>query len=161
MHIAYLLIGSNLGERHNFIAQASGFIQQRCGKIVGQSALYETAPWGLITQPAFLNQAIAVETGLEPQQLMQVLLSIENDMGRTRTVQYGPRTIDLDILLINQLVLDTPLLKLPHPALPERRFALIPLAEIAPSLMHPIFNKTIIELLTLCQDQSDVQKKID
>jgi len=161
MHIAYLLIGSNLGERHSFIAQANGFIQQRCGKIIGQSALYETAPWGLISQPAFLNQAIAVETGHEPQQLMQVLLSIENDMGRTRTIQYGPRTIDLDILLINQLVLDTPILKVPHPALPERRFALIPLAEIAPSLVHPIYNKTVLELLTLCQDQSDVQKKMD
>lgn len=161
MCIAYLLIGSNLGERAKFIAQANEFIQQRCGKIMGQSALYETAPWGLLAQPAFLNQAISVETTLEPEQLMQVLLAIENDMGRTRTIQYGPRTIDLDILLINQHVLDTPLLKLPHPALPERRFALIPLAEIAPGLVHPIFNKTVLELLTLCQDQSDVQKKMD
>ncbi len=159
MHIAYLLTGSNLGERANFISQANTFIEQRCGKIIRHSAIYETAPWGLLSQPAFLNQAIAIETTLSPQTLMQILLAIETEMGRTRTIQFGPRTIDIDILFIDTLIIDTPSLQIPHPAIPNRRFALIPLLEIAPTLIHPILNKSIQTLLTLCQDESDVQKK--
>lgn len=159
MHIAYLLTGSNLGERANFISQANTDIEQRCGKIIRHSAIYETAPWGLLSQPAFLNQAIAIETTLSPQSLMKRLLSIETEMGRTRTIQFGPRTIDIDILLIDSLIIDTPSLQIPHPALPNRRFALIPLLEIAPTLIHPILNKSIETLLTLCPDESDVQKK--
>ncbi len=159
MHTAYLLIGSNIGEREIYLEQAKVYLNQKCGRIVQQSALYETAPWGIQEQPSFLNQAIVLETLLTPENLMITLLEIEEKMGRIRTVKFGPRTIDLDILLYNQLIMDNQLLKLPHPSLPERRFALTALAEIAPSLVHPILKKTIKALLLECTDNSNVQKK--
>lgn len=160
MPIAYLLIGSNLGNRVQYLENACVQVQQACGKIVKQSVYYETAPWGMTNQPAFLNQALAIETQLAPAELMQTLLTIETRMGRIRTVKLGPRTIDLDILQIDQLVMNTPLLQLPHPAMHQRRFALIPMVEIAPTLMHPILQQTMTQLLASCTDDSDVQKKI-
>ncbi|MFZ2784967.1 MAG: 2-amino-4-hydroxy-6-hydroxymethyldihydropteridine diphosphokinase [Sediminibacterium sp.] len=160
MGIAYLLTGSNLGERASGLQEANALIAQNCGKILYRSSLYETAPWGLLEQPSFLNQAIAVETTLKPEELMQALLKIETQMGRVRDTRYGPRIIDLDILLFDQVIMDQPILKLPHPALPQRRFALTPLAEIAPTLLHPVLQKNILELLAECPDNSDVQKKI-
>jgi 2-amino-4-hydroxy-6-hydroxymethyldihydropteridine diphosphokinase len=159
MSTAYLLIGGNLGDRSAFLQQAVDLIGRRCGNIVLSSAIYETAAWGVTDQPSFYNQAIAVETMLVPEQLMQDLLHIEEDMGRKRMVKMGPRIIDLDILLIDALVISSPLLTLPHPALPYRRFALLPLSEIAPQLLHPILHKTINQLLADCTDELDVQKK--
>ena len=161
MYTAYLLTGSNLGERELYLEQASIYLTQRCGRIVQQSALYETAPWGIQEQPSFLNQAIAIKTLLTPEELMNSLLHIEELMGRIRTVKYGPRTIDLDILLYDQIIMNSQLLKLPHPSLPERRFALTALAEIAPDLVHPILKKTVKTLLSACTDNSNVQKKIN
>ncbi|WP_439505728.1 2-amino-4-hydroxy-6-hydroxymethyldihydropteridine diphosphokinase [Sediminibacterium sp.] len=160
MHIAYLLIGSNLGDKSSYLKNASSYIQQQCGQIVKQSAYYETAPWGFTDQPGFLNQALMLETALDPGELMRRLLAIETTMGRTRTIKMGPRIIDLDILQIDQMVLDTPLLQLPHPAMHQRRFALIPLVEIASELVHPVIQKTMAELLQECPDQGDVQKKM-
>lgn len=160
MGIAYLLTGSNLGDRASSLQKANALIAQSCGKIISFSSLYETAPWGLLEQPAFLNQAIAVETSLEPEELMRRLLEIEAAMGRIRDARYGPRIIDLDILLYDQVVMDQPILNLPHPALPQRRFALTPLAEIAPALLHPVLQKNMQELLAECTDDSDVQKKL-
>lgn len=160
MQLAYLLIGSNLGDKATYLKNASSYIQQQCGKIVKQSSYYETEPWGFTEQPSFLNQAICIQTELAPAQLMHTLLQIESEMGRTRTIKMGPRTIDLDILQIDQETIDTPLLQLPHPAMHLRRFALIPMVEIAPTLMHPLLKKTMTQLLTECEDQTDVQKKI-
>ena len=160
MGTAYLLTGSNLGDRASSLQKANALIAQSCGKIISFSSLYETAPWGLLEQPAFLNQAIAVETSLEPEELMQALLEIEAAMGRIRDARYGPRIIDLDILLYDQVIMEQPILRLPHPALPQRRFALTPLAEIAPALIHPVLQKNIQELLAECTDDSDVQKKL-
>lgn len=160
MGTAYLLTGSNLGDRASSLQKANALIVQSCGKIISYSSLYETAPWGLLEQPAFLNQAIAVETSLEPEELMQALLDIEAAMGRIRDARYGPRIIDLDILLYDQVIMEQPILRLPHPALPQRRFALTPLAEIAPALIHPVLQKNIQELLAECTDDSDVQKKL-
>lgn len=160
MGTAYLLTGSNLGDRASSLQKANALIVQSCGKIISYSSLYETAPWGLLEQPAFLNQAIAVETSLEPEELMQALLEIEAAMGRIRDARYGPRIIDLDILLYDQVIMERPILHLPHPALPQRRFALTPLAEIAPALIHPVLQKNIQELLAECTDDSDVQKKL-
>ena len=159
MSTAYLLTGGNLGNRSAYLQQAAQLIQQTCGNIVHYSAIYETAAWGVTDQPSFYNQAIALETILTPETLMQQLLQIEEDMGRKRIQKMGPRIIDLDILLIDQLVISTGLLTLPHPALPERRFALLPLCEIAPSLIHPVLRKSISQLLTDCTDELDVQKK--
>lgn len=160
MHLAYLLIGSNLGDKTTYLKNAGSYIQQQCGQIVKQSSFYETEPWGFTEQPSFLNQALCIQTELAPAQLMYTLLQIESKMGRTRELKMGPRIIDLDILQIDQQIVDTPLLQLPHPSMHLRRFALIPMEEIAPQLMHPQFNKTITQLLAECSDQTDVQKKI-
>src|SRR5476651_2466868 len=123
MYTAYLLMGGNLGNRSAYLQDAKRLIQQSCGNIVLSSAIYETAAWGVTDQPSFYNQAIALETMLELEILMQHLLKIEIQMGRERTMKMGPRTIDLDILLIDDLIISSGLLTLPHPALPMRRFA--------------------------------------
>ncbi len=159
MSTAYLLIGGNLGNRTAYLQQATQLIRQSCGNIVHSSAIYETAAWGVTDQPSFYNQAIALETSLAPETLMQQLLGIEEQMGRKRVVKMGPRIIDLDILLIDDLVMSTGLLTLPHPALPFRRFALLPLCEIAPALIHPVLHRSISQLLDECTDELDVQKK--
>ena len=158
MNIAYLLIGGNLGNRSANLQKAIQLIEQNCGQVVQSSAIYETAAWGLTEQPAFYNQALKIETTVLPEALMQELLHIEQMMGRIRTVKLGPRTIDLDMLFYDQLILNSTLLVLPHPALTERRFVLLPLAEIAANLMHPILHKTIQVLLNECPDHLDVQK---
>ncbi len=159
MNTAYLLIGGNLGNRIAYLQKARDLVQQFCGNIVHYSSIYETAAWGITDQPAFFNQALMLETMLAPETLMLELLEIENTMGRKRTLKMGPRIIDLDILLIDDLIINTDLLTLPHPALPMRRFALLPLAEIAPALLHPVSGKTISQLLEECTDPLDVQKK--
>ena len=158
MNIAYLLIGGNLGNRSANLQKAIHLIEQNCGQIVQLSAIYETAAWGLTDQPSFYNQAIKLQTILEPETLMQQLLNIETEMGRIRTIKLGPRIIDLDMLFYNQSILNTDLLVIPHPAITKRRFALLPLAEIAPELIHPVYSKTIELLLKECPDQLDVQK---
>ena len=159
MNTAYLLIGGNLGDRAAYLAEAVNQISDRCGRVTSTSSLYETAAWGNTNQPAFYNQAISVETILEPETLLERLLAIEIEMGRIRTQKYGPRTIDLDILMIDDLILDTPTLTIPHPQLQNRRFALLPLVEIAPELNHPVLDKMLHELLLICLDKLDVQKK--
>ncbi len=161
MNTAYLLTGSNLGDRELYLEQATLYLSQKCGRIVQQSALYETAPWGILEQPNYLNQAIVLETSLSPEELMSSLLQIEEILGRIRTIKYGPRTIDLDILFYNQVIMNSQSLKLPHPAIQDRRFALVALAEIAPNLIHPILNKSVNNLLLACTDESNVQKKIN
>jgi 2-amino-4-hydroxy-6-hydroxymethyldihydropteridine diphosphokinase len=158
MNLAYLLIGGNLGNRSANLQNALHQIEKNCGKILDLSAIYETAAWGLSNQPSFYNQAVSIQTNLEPKALMEQLLAIETNMGRIRSIKLGPRLIDLDILLINNLILNTETLILPHPSMEQRRFALLPLAEIAPNLMHPILHKTVQELLMHCSDQLDVQK---
>ena len=158
MNTAYLLAGSNMGNRTAYLQQATKIIEEQCGSIIARSHIYETAAWGVLDQPSFYNQALAVQTLLQPGQLMKTLLDIEATIGRLRVEKMGPRTIDLDILLIDDLVLNTPLLTVPHPHLTERRFALTPLAEIAPALIHPIINKTITELLAACSDMLPVQQ---
>lgn len=158
LYSAYILIGGNIGNRLDNLQKAAELIEQQCGQIVAQSSIYQTAAWGLTEQPDFLNQVLAVSTLLQPDVLMQTLLSIEEKMGRTRTVKLGPRTIDLDILLIDGLIINSTLLTIPHPALPKRKFALIPLAEVAGDLIHPTAKKTINQLLTDCNDELVVQK---
>lgn len=159
MNTAYLLIGGNLGDRAAYLELASKHIEALCGRITSSSSIYETAAWGNTNQPAFLNQAIQLMTPMAPEDLLEQLLAIELEMGRVRSQKYGPRTIDLDILMIDDKVLDTPNLSIPHPQMQHRRFALLPLNEIAPSLRHPVLNKTVSELLVNCTDTLDVQKK--
>jgi 2-amino-4-hydroxy-6-hydroxymethyldihydropteridine diphosphokinase len=156
MNTAYLLAGSNMGNRTAYLQQATKIVEEQCGSITTRSHIYETAAWGVLDQPSFYNQTFAVQTNLPPEHLMQALLNIELTIGRKRVQKMGPRIIDLDILLIDDLILSTPLLTVPHPHLNERRFALTPLAEIAPALIHPVVNKTIAELLAECSDMLPV-----
>ena len=158
MHNAYLLLGTNLGNRLAYLLQAASYIQALCGKVISQSSIYETAAWGITNQPSFYNQVLVIETVLLPEHLMQNILSIEEKIGRKRTIKFGPRTIDIDILLIDGLTHNSPLLTLPHPALPQRKFALMPLAEVAATIIHPITKKSIAQLLLACTDTLDVQK---
>jgi len=147
-----------MGNRLSNLQQARKWIQKDCGEITAQSSIYQTAAWGLTKQPDFLNQVLVVITFLSPEILMQTLLAIEEKMGRIRTVKFGPRTIDLDILLIDDLVINSALLILPHPELPKRKFALVPLNEVAPHLIHPLIQKSISGLLAECPDNLVVQK---
>ncbi len=156
--LAYLLIGGNMGDRFYHLHRAEALINLNCGTTIKQSSIYETAAWGFTEQPDFLNKVLTLETSLTPEILMKSLLQIEEEMGRERTIKMGPRFIDIDILMMGDIVMDTDLLKLPHPALPQRRFALLPFAEIAPNLMHPVEKKTISELLAACTDELNVQK---
>ncbi len=158
MNRTYLLIGGNVGDRQQNLEQAAQLIEAAAGKILERSTVYETAAWGKEDQPAFLNQVLHVETSLEPQPLLQTILQAELDMGRKRMEKYGPRTIDIDILLYNDIVLDTHQLVIPHPQLHLRRFALMPLAEIAPMQIHPKLKKSIDELLLECTDKLSVKK---
>ncbi len=158
MNNAYLLTGGNLGDRMENLRQARELIGQRCGSIRKASAHYETAAWGEEDQPAFLNQALWIATNLPPVDLMKELLAIEQDIGRKRDKKYGPRLIDLDMLLYEDEVIDSADLMLPHPQLPNRRFALTPLAEIAPRLVHPLTGTTIAAMLKLCKDKLPVKK---
>ncbi|KAI9450898.1 2-amino-4-hydroxy-6-hydroxymethyldihydropteridin epyrophosphokinase [Russula earlei] len=157
MYTAYLLTGSNLGNKLQYLAQAKQLIGAY-GEVISESSIYETAAWGLEAQPSFLNQALALVTSLEPETLMTRLLEEEEKMGRRRTIQFGPRIIDIDILLADDMIINTPVLTLPHPAIPARRFVLVPLDEIAPTLLHPVEKKTIHQLLLDCTDTLDVQK---
>jgi 2-amino-4-hydroxy-6-hydroxymethyldihydropteridine diphosphokinase len=159
MNTAYLLIGGNLGDRAAYLQTALKRIEETCGAISHYSSIYETAAWGNTDQPSFFNQAVVLSTTLSPAALMDQLLAIELEMGRIRTQKYGPRTIDLDILMIDKLVVDSEKLTIPHPQMHNRRFALLPLAEIAPTLYHPIMGLTVAELLDTCPDILDVQKK--
>ncbi|MFN3795072.1 MAG: 2-amino-4-hydroxy-6-hydroxymethyldihydropteridine diphosphokinase [Chitinophagaceae bacterium] len=158
MNRAYLLTGGNLGKRWDNLHTAFKHISDRCGQIVAKSAIYETAAWGKQDQQAFLNQVLVLETSLAPEVLMQTLLEIEQTMGRIREEKYGPRIIDIDILFIDDQILNTPLLQLPHPAITQRRFVLVPLQELAPDFIHPVYQQTISHLLEACPDHLDVKK---
>ena len=158
MNIAFLLIGSNLGNRKMYLQKAVQMVEERCGKVVNQSACYETAAWGFTNQPSFYNQALELETQFSPEHLMLTLLDIEERMGRIRLEKLGPRVIDLDILLFNNLIVNSVLVTIPHPHLTERRFALTALHDIAETIFHPITKTTIHELLVHCNDTLDVYK---
>lgn len=158
MNKAYLLIGGNIGDRKSQLKHAVDFIQQDCGQIFHLSHIYETAAWGKTDQPSFFNQAVAIETSLSPFKLLEMILNIETRMGRQREEKFGPRLIDIDILFYNSEIINHPLLKVPHPELPGRRFVLAPMMEIAAELIHPLLHKTIKELLEICPDKLQIKK---
>jgi 2-amino-4-hydroxy-6-hydroxymethyldihydropteridine diphosphokinase len=158
MNKAYLLIGGNMGDRTGFLEAAKKAISSECGPLTGVSSLYQTAAWGLEEQPPFLNQVLEVGTALTADTLLEKILAIEKRLGRHRQLKYGPRIIDIDILLFGNEVIEKETLTVPHPQLQNRRFALTPLAELASDFVHPVFNKTIQRLLLECIDTLPVQK---
>ena len=149
-------MGGNVGDSKKSLLDAAAILQAEHGTIVRKSSIYNTAPWGKTDQQNFLNQALLLETALSPRELMKNILQIEEKMGRQRLEKNGPRVIDIDILLYNDLILEDHLLTIPHPELQYRRFALIPLSEIAPTFIHPVLKKNIQQLLLDCQDHLEV-----
>ena len=160
MESCYVLFGSNMGDKENIFAEACLLINNRCGVITAVSSSYESEPWGFEASEWFLNRLIVVDTDLNPEAMLRELLAIEAELGRVRHPEkegYTSRTADLDILYYGQRVIVTPTLTVPHPRLHLRRFALMPLCEVAPELMHPVFQVTQRELLHRCTDQSIVR----
>lgn len=151
MHTAFLLLGSNLGDRHTHLNDARTWLAE-IGEIEAVSGIYSTDPWGLQEQPAFLNQAVVLKTTLEPEALLRKLKEMEESVGRTKTGRWGPREIDADILAMDELIYSSDTLTIPHPRLSERRFALVPLAEIAPDLQIPGSGTDVKSLLKNCSD---------
>lgn len=147
MAIVYLSIGSNLGRREENCLKALEAMKEKGLTIRKRSLLYETEPWGVRDQPNFINLALEIETDLPPMGLLQLIKEIEHQMGRAETFKWGPRIIDIDILLYNDIIYESAELKIPHPLMHEREFVLKPLSEIAPERFHPVLKKTIRELL--------------
>ena len=148
-HTAYVALGSNLGDKEANLRKALELLEERGGEVVKTSSFICTEPYGVTDQPQFLNGVCEVRTSLVPLALLHTLLEIEQEMGRVRLRHWGERNIDLDLLLYEDVVLDTPELKLPHPDMQNRDFVLLPLSEIAPKLVHPILQKSIEELSNL------------
>jgi len=158
MNTVFLLLGSNLLDRMLMLNQAQEQIQMFIGEIKIKSSIYESAPWGFEAQSSFLNQILIVETDLKPMGILERIKSIEKEMGRVKTSEsYESRTIDIDILFYNEEIIAFPELIIPHPQIHKRRFTLVPLAEIAPEFIHPVFNKSINDLLINCSDDSVVK----
>jgi len=148
-----LLLGGNIGERVQYINDSKTLISDRCGSIEVCSSLYETQAWGVEDQQDFLNQVIVVSSDLNPFIFLKKILNIELELGRVRFQKWAERVIDIDILFIDDNIIDSHSLKVPHPFIQERNFTLTPLVEIIPQYIHPVLGKPLIELLESCQDQ--------
>lgn len=158
MNTIYLLLGSNMGNSKTQLSNAVRYIAKQIGTVKRRSHLYTTAAWGNTRQPDFLNQVVVVESPLTPQQTMQRILTIEEKMGRLRTIKNAPRIIDIDILFFNKEIIEQEQLIIPHPEIQNRRFVLIPLNQLSPNLKHPKLKTTVHQLLLHCTDTLNVKK---
>lgn len=155
MNGIYLLLGSNIGNRLEYLREAESHLIENGIIVIDESSVYETEPWGKSEQDWFLNVMLQVETSLKSNDLMRTLLSIEKELGRIRKEKWGERCIDIDIIYYHGEHLDSEFLSLPHPGIKDRRFTLIPLVEMCPMAIHPTLSKSHIELLAECDDQLD------
>ncbi|PWV51435.1 2-amino-4-hydroxy-6-hydroxymethyldihydropteridine diphosphokinase [Chitinophaga sp. S165] len=153
MNKAILLIGGNLGDRTGHLQQAVEQIDKQIGKVEKISALYETAAWGHVEQPDYLNQALLVSTDMDARTLLETVLAIEHNIGRIRRQKWGARVIDIDIIFYNDDVINQPDLKVPHPQMQFRQFVLVPLREILPDWQHPVLHQSVSTLLDNCTDE--------
>jgi 2-amino-4-hydroxy-6-hydroxymethyldihydropteridine diphosphokinase len=154
----FILLGSNVGDCQANLLNARQEISRSIGEIITTSAVYKTAPWGNTHQPDFYNQVIGINSILTPDNLLEGIQEIEKSLGRKREVKWGPRIIDIDILLWGTRTIKAPHLTIPHPELPNRRFTLLPLTEIAPHFIHPLEHKTMLALLEACPDRLTVER---
>lgn len=145
-HVVYLALGTNMGDRAGNLAQALKWLSPQV-RILEQSPIYETPPWGYVDQPDFLNQVVMGETDLVPKQLLRFLKGLEARLGRRNSIRNGPRPIDLDILFYDDLILEMPGLSIPHPRMAGRGFVLLPLCDLVPDLRHPLTGMTIREMV--------------
>ena len=155
--LIYLSLGSNLGDRAKNLERAIESLSEFGMRILRRSSIYETEPVDFLAQPLFLNCVVEAETSLAPRQLLEELQAIERKLGSKKLVPRGPRIIDLDVLFYESNVIQEARMQIPHPRLAERRFVLVPLAELAPELRHPVLRKTAAELLAATQDGSAVR----
>ena len=155
MNGIYLLLGSNMGNRLEYLREAEQQLISAGIQVIDESSIYETAPWGKSEQDWFLNVILQVETSKTPEELLNSILMIEEQIGRIRTEKWGERSIDIDILYYHDETVESPNLKVPHPGIPNRRFTLIPLVEMCPLEVHPVNTKNHMQLLADCTDMLD------
>jgi 2-amino-4-hydroxy-6-hydroxymethyldihydropteridine diphosphokinase len=157
MNKVFLSLGSNRGNRQKYINDAIVILEKKGGKMLRTSFVYETEPWKMNDGTNFLNQVILLETSLDAQQIMNLIIETETSMGRIRSkAGYEPRTIDIDILFFNEEIIESLSVIVPHPLVSERRFILEPLCEIAPNYIHPILKKSLKQLLVDCPDKHSI-----
>jgi 2-amino-4-hydroxy-6-hydroxymethyldihydropteridine diphosphokinase len=158
MNRVYLSLGSNEGNRTEWLNLCLQMLKAHCGNITATSNIYETAAWGLPNQPDFLNMAVCLDSELSETEILTQIRFIEETLKRQRAIKWGQRTLDIDILFFNDTIINNPELHIPHPYLQERRFVLVPLNDIAADLVHPVLKKTVAKLLMDCPDPLPVNK---
>ena len=154
----YILLGSNIGNRQEYLKRAINLIEQENIRLINLSSVYETKAWGITDQPAFLNMIAEIHTHYEPSRLLQILQRVEKLIGKKKEIKWGPRNIDIDILYFRNIQHSTKELTIPHPEIQNRRFTLVPMNELNEGFIHPKLLRTQKELLQECTDMSEVNR---